>query len=259
MKLTADGSYTIDDELRIAGEGPSSFVFGRGWLLEIVELHDGEFYFFPDGNEARPAESRFGVFYPPFSIIASFVRWPIGKVRGIGATESLAELPTKPLLFETEYDRPFESVAQAAEVLASARDVRPIEINSSPSLLSVKGKRLIDENFLIFPSIARIARCLGVTHPHLSRQFKRDYDMSPSSYLHQLRVAESTFRMATGEPIIDVSMDVGYNDLSRFYKHFNKVTQTSPAVCREMLKSRDNESISKNAKTAELSGVKITS
>jgi len=33
-------------------------------------------------------------------------------------------------------------------------------------------------------------------------------------------------------------MDVGYNDLSRFYKQFRKKTQTSPGECRETLKVR---------------------
>ena len=74
--------------------------------------------------------------------------------------------------------------------------------------------------------------------------------MSPSAYLHHLRVAEATFRLAVGEPIIEISMDVGYNDLSRFYKQFHKVTKTSPAVCRSMLEAgNDSEFTSKNAKT----------
>ena len=93
------------------------------------------------------------------------------------------------------------------------------------------------ENYLVYPSIARIADRLKVSHEHLSRQFKKDYALTPSAYLHKLRVAEATFRLALGEEIVDISLDVGYNDLSRFYKQFRKATRTSPAVCRKQVRS----------------------
>ena len=100
----------------------------------------------------------------------------------------------------------------------------------SASLLSVKAKRLIDENYLAYPSIARIAERLGVSHAHLSRQFKRDFGMSPSEYLRRLRVADAPLRLARGEEIINVSLEVGYNDLSRFYKQFRKLQYLTEAA-----------------------------
>jgi AraC-like DNA-binding protein len=258
MKLLSDGSYSIEDEISIDGEGISPFIFGRGWLLEIIELEAGEFYFFSNGNKVRPRGRRFGVFYPPFSIIVSFVKQMRGHVSGIGAVAPSPGLPDIPVLFETDFDGRFTCAADALEVLQLATDRQSIEFNSRASLLSLKAKRLIDENFEVYPSIARIAGRLDVSHAHLSRQFKRDFEMSPSAYLHQLRVAEATHRLGTGETIIDVSMDVGYNDLSRFYKQFHKVTQTSPAACREMLNAiGDTERISKNAKTTPPPRIKI--
>jgi AraC-like DNA-binding protein len=96
---------------------------------------------------------------------------------------------------------------------------------------------LIDENYLAYPSMARIAKRLGVTHEHLSRQFKRDFTMSPSAYFRQLRVADVPLRLARGEEIIQVSQEVGYNDLSRFYKQFRKTTNTSPGACKTIMRS----------------------
>jgi AraC-like DNA-binding protein len=60
-------------------------------------------------------------------------------------------------------------------------------------------------------------------------------------------MADTPLRLARGEPIIEVSAEVGYNDLSRFYKQFRKKTKTSPAACRDILNRP--ESTSKNAKT----------
>ncbi len=117
-------------------------------------------------------------------------------------------------------------------MLTNGRNKQSIDINSSPSLLSLKAKRLIDESYRVFPSIARIAERLGVRHEHLSRQFKRDYKMAPNTYLHRVRAAEASYKLQRGEEIIEVSADVGYNDLSRFYKQFRKGMKTSPGSCR---------------------------
>ena len=239
MRILTDGSYTIEDRVAIDGEGISPFVFCRGWLLEIVEIRSGEFCFYRDSEKIKPTGRRFGAFYPPFSFVRSYVKNMRGKVRGVGQVGHLPGLPGSPVMFDTKHRGSFTSAAQALEVLSAARNVRSIIVNSSPSLLSIRAKRLIDDNYLIFPSIARIADRLKVSHAHLSRQFKRDFEMSPSEYLHHLRVAEATFRLSIGEEIIDISEDVGYNDLSRFYKQFRKKTRTSPANCREILRSPD--------------------
>lgn len=248
MKTFADGSYAIDDRVEIKGEGVSPFVFCTGWLLEIVRVESGEFYFLVDGSEVRPVSDRFGVFYPPFTIVRSCVNNLKGSIVGVGTTEFLSGLPKEPFIFETDFDRPFTSAADALTIIASARGRQSIKVKSKPSLLSLQSKKLIDENYFVFPSISRIAVRLNVSHEHLSRQFKRDFSMSPSEYLLHLRVADATFRLSVGEEIIDISHEVGYNDLSRFYKQFRKNTRTSPAQCRSML-TQNGRSTSKNAKT----------
>lgn len=235
MQILADGSYTIDDEVSIPNEGVSPFVFSAGWLLEIVEIISGEYYFLSDGVPVRPEGNRFGAYYPSFTVVSSYVKDFRGKVRGVGKVEAIDGLPAKPVIFETDYDRAFVSAAQAVDVLGSAGNLRNIEINTNPSFLSIRAKRLIDENYAVYPSISKIAERLKVSHAHLSRQFKRDFGTSPSGYLHQLRASDATFRLSLGEEIIDISHEVGYNDLSRFYKQFKKQTATSPAACRTML------------------------
>ena len=69
----ANGGYAISSEIDIPGEGATNFIFGRGWLLEIIELAEGEYSFFSDGREVRPASERFAVFYPPFTFVRAYV------------------------------------------------------------------------------------------------------------------------------------------------------------------------------------------
>lgn len=235
MKTLSDGGYAISDRIEIDGEGADVFVFGRGWLLEVVDIERGEYCFTSNGQMVRPQSAHFGVYYPSFSLVKPFVKDVSGWVKGVGAMSVAKGLPDGPVLFETDFEGNFTTVDQATEVIASARNVLPIAFSTAPSLLTLNCKRLIDDNYLVFPSIARIADRLGVSHEHMTRQFKRDLGMSPSAYLHHLRVAEATFRLSLGEQIIDISMDVGYNDLSRFYKQFRKKTATSPGECRTVL------------------------
>jgi AraC-like DNA-binding protein len=232
MEALPDGSYRISDSIEIPGEGTSHFVFGRGWLLEVMDMDEGDYYFISDGREIRPAGRHFGVFYPRFTLVTAGVMNVKGRVRGIGSIDQPAGSPVAPCIFETDFRGEFNSADQAVDVLRHCRDPRCIDINTRPSLLSLKAKRLIDENFEVYPSIARIATRLKVSHEHLSRQFKKDFGLSPSSYLHHLRLAEATFLLSLGQEIVDISQDVGYNDLSRFYKQFHKQYGTSPGRCR---------------------------
>ena len=80
--------------------------------------------------------------------------------------------------------------------------------------------------------IADIAHELGVSHAHLTRQFKRDFGLTPIDYLHHVRVSEAMGKLSLGEAAIDIGYDVGFNDTTRFYKDFKKVTGTSPGKCR---------------------------
>jgi AraC-like DNA-binding protein len=235
MQVLEDGGYAISDRVDIPGEGTTDFIFARGWLLEIVELAGGEYYFLSDGREVHPDGRHFGVFYPQFTFVRAFARNLQGTMIGVGSERSYPELPNAPFIFETDHRDAFTHTDQAFDVLSKSRDRKPIVVCTEPSRVSLNAKRLIDENYLIYPSIARIAGKLNISHEHLSRQFKRDYGLSPSAYLHKLRVAEATFRLSLGEEIIEISQDVGYNDLSRFYKQFRKATRTSPAACRKQV------------------------
>lgn len=233
MELSAGGAFLIEDVVEIKGAGAMTFVMCDAWLFELFELEAGEYSFMSGVECVRPRRKRFGTFYPPFAIMRVCVEDVRGRWAGMAATTALNEkFMAAPMLFETDFTEAPKSVGQVEEILNSSYHRQSIEMNPTPSLLSMKAKRLIDENYLIHPSISKLAARLGVTHAHLTRQFKRDFGLSPSAYCHQLRIADATFRLAKGEEIIAISQDVGYNDLSRFYKQFRKATTKTPGYCQ---------------------------
>lgn len=234
-ELLSDGSYLFEDELP-EGLVDALVITCSAWLLEIYELRSGAVRFVVDNtNQIRSANNCFGVLYSPFSLTRVSFQNPRGRVVGIaGSVDLPAELLSSSILFDTSFVSP-DSAAVAIDMISAGTNRQAVQACPSASLLSQKVKRLIDENHLAYPSIARIAQRVGVSHAHLSRQFKKDFGMSPSEYLRRLRVADAPLRLARGEEIINVSLDVGYNDLSRFYKQFRKTTNTSPGVCKTLL------------------------
>jgi AraC-like DNA-binding protein len=196
-------------------------------------LEAGDYFFMRGAERVRPLSKRFGIFYPPFSIMQICFKDVSGLWRGMAATARLPEkLSAAPMMFETDFTEAPQNVAQVEQILSSSYNRQTIELNPKPSLLSIRAKKLIDENYMIHPSISALAARIGVTHAHLARQFKRDFGLTPSAYCNQLRIAAATFRLARGEEIIDISQDVGYNDLSRFYKQFRKNTTKTPGYCQ---------------------------
>ncbi|HXD32115.1 MAG TPA: AraC family transcriptional regulator [Pyrinomonadaceae bacterium] len=234
-----DGSYLFQDQLILDGSLTARVITCTAWLFELYQLTRGAVSFVSGPVIVRPATRVFAVVYPPFSITKLSFKSARGKLIGLARNDGLpSQFPRVPLLFDTEFTDVPSGVEQVVKILIESTNRQDVSAFPNPSLLSLKAKRLIDENYSDYPSIARIARRLGVSPEHLSRQFKSDFEISPSSYLHQLRLADAPLRLAKGEDIINVSEDVGYNDLSRFYKQFRKSTSTSPGACRNLLKPR---------------------
>jgi AraC-like DNA-binding protein len=232
----------FEDELDGKGSVSGKIVTCKGWLLELLELKSGEIFFKSGNREIRPAANRFGIFYAPFSIIELSFKNARGKLIGIAGSEALPEKFLRaPFIFETAFDEKPAIAADVEKILRAGTNFQTIETNPRASLISLKAKKLIDENYRVYPSIARIAARLKVSHEHLSRQFKHDFGMTPSAYLREIRVSDATFRLARGEEIIDVSNEVGYNDLSRFYKQFRQTTNASPGVCQKQISQIFNE------------------
>jgi AraC-like DNA-binding protein len=236
-KFLPDGAYLFEDKLEVKGELTAKVITCAAWLLELYALQSGELSFIRGEARIHPHTKCFGVFYPPFTISQPHFNNVKGRLVGVASIAPLpAELATTPVVFETRFRELPTGAEQVIEIVSAGKESQSIEANPKPSLLSLKAKKLIDANYLVYPSIARVAARIGVTHEHLSRQFKRDFNLTPSHYLRLLRVADAPLRLAGGEEIINVSQDVGYNDLSRFYKQFRQTTNTSPGVCQTMMK-----------------------
>jgi AraC-like DNA-binding protein len=228
------GLVWIEEEMEIDGRLEGCVVSGGGWLFELHRLSAGEVFYVQDGARVRVEARCFGLLYAPHSITEIVLEDVRSRWVGVAAEGRVPHgRESRPVLVEVDGRARTSNPIEVLEALTASRASRPVERCTRPSPLSRKVKRAVDESYRDpDSSISRIAARLQVSHAHLTRQFKRDYGMPPLLYRDQLRASDAMLRLSRGEKIIEVSADVGYNDLGRFYKQFRKLTHASPGSCR---------------------------
>ena len=221
MAKTAEPVW-IEGKVEGPPEGISGpLVMGGDWLVEMLR------------SESR--RSTIGFYWAPFAIVHEIPNvhymWKSQFVGFSASGKPPANWLNVSMTFELGDVPLARSPQEFAALLKKPLPFIPLE-GSSVAILSRKAKSLIASNYRADVAIAEIADKLGVSHAHLTRQFKRDYGITPIDYRHRLRVSDAMGRLSRGEEILDVGYDVGFNDTKRFYEDFRKVTGTSPGKCR---------------------------
>ena len=223
------GLSWIEEDMEVWGRLSGPFATGPGWILERHVVTAGSVAFVQDGARI-PIEGRsFALLYAPFAItelVAEDLR-----TRWVGLAGVSRAPAARPLLIPV----PAEAAPRTpAELLAlvTGRESVAFDRCTRPSPLSRRAKALLDAGYTSPATIASLAGRLGVSHPHLTRGFKRDYGLAPMAYRQALRASEAATRLSRGERIVDVSGEVGYEDLGRFYKSFRKALRATPGRCR---------------------------
>ena len=105
-------------------------------------------------------------------------------------------------------------------MIGASGDLIRVGRADAPSPLAVKVKNTIDRSYRTPRQLSEIAAELGISPAVMSRYFKKAYGLPPVHYRHHLRTMEAMMRLLEGRSVKDVYLDVGFDDLSRFYRHF---------------------------------------
>ena len=227
------GLTWIEEEMEVRGRLSGAFATGPGWIFELHRVTAGSVSYVQDGERLPVGSRSFALLYSPFSITELVLEDVKTRWLGVAGEDRSAPGPGDgPVVFDVGADVRLTTPGEMLALLDGRDDVRSFARCTQPSPLSRRAKAALDASYRTTPSIASLAARLGVSHPHLTRQFKRELGMTPMAYRHALRASEAAGRLARGEPIVDVSGAVGYEDLGRFYKSFRKAMHSSPGGCR---------------------------
>jgi AraC family transcriptional regulator len=124
-----------------------------------------------------------------------------------------------------------EIAVELAGVVAgiAARVRRPPSAASQHHARIARVLRLLESDSTGPHSLASLARGAGLSPYHFLRTFKRVTGVTPHQWLLRARLREAARRLsATREPVTDIALDVGFEDLSNFMRTFRTEFGVSP-------------------------------
>lgn len=226
------GVLRIDQRIRIPRREIGTDVSGPACIYAHVEVARGTVAYLHGGTRI-PAPTCFEVLLPPFAVVqASLERCEVTSTALAFRPPTSHTLPSQPILLPASASRPPRSKDDVLRRLHPAGEAVDVgRAHDSPSVAR-EAKAILDAKYGTPLEIARIAERLHAPPAVLSRVFRRAYGMPPVRYRHQLRIMDALIRLADGALPADVFQDVGFDDLSRFYKIFRKVACAAPGSYR---------------------------
>lgn len=77
-------------------------------------------------------------------------------------------------------------------------------------------------------SLDELAARVGFSPYHLLRVFRKTLGMPPHTYRNHVRIVRAKAMLATGKPIADVALNLGFTDQSHFTRRFKRVVGVTP-------------------------------
>lgn len=126
------------------------------------------------------------------------------------------------------------SEAAVQKWLTNCQAICQIGLNSSDSIVAERVKNWIDLNYDKELLLSELSAKYNVSSAYLSREFKREYGLSPVEYRNKKRIykAMQLFMFENVQPNT-VAYQVGFNDYSRFTKNFHHFLNASPREFRQ--------------------------
>lgn len=226
------GLLRIDQRLRIEGVEVGSDASGPACVYAMVRVGRGTIRY-RCGNSFVCVPRRFSVFLPPFGVVqASLDRCTVTSIALSFRADASDDLPRQPVLLPADDLSVPESRAEALDRLRRCAAVIPVSRAPDPAPLAARAKVIIDGEYARPLEIAGIAARLHTSPAVLSRTFRHAYGMPPVRYRHHVRVMDALLQFAEGAVPAAVFQNVGFDDLSRFYKIFRKVSCAPPGAYR---------------------------
>jgi len=246
----AGGSHLrLDQDIRVSSPVSGWDTSGPFWTYGWIRIERGGLVYLHGNETVTPPSRNFALFLPPYSLAE--VRIQKGRIRTQSFTSKeklLGGMPPHPVIFRPGTRRCPESLAEVVRFLRDGREFVPVSRENLPSPFAAKIKGLIDHSYAANAPLSQLARKARTTPTIMSRTFKRHYGLPPVRYRHSLRVLDAMMRLLKGEEILRVCQDVGFSDLSRFYKLFGEIACAPPARYRTRPSRIPHSSKSKTAK-----------
>jgi len=138
------------------------------------------------------------------------------------------------ILFATRIGALDQAVAKQARLIGVILDqietlaTIPVQLPAPRDERAVRVAEFLRRDPCSRETLVRLAKRAGAAPRTIERIFRSETKMSFSEWRARLRLLEALKRLAAGEPVTQVSLDVGYNSPSAFIARFKKELGATP-------------------------------
>lgn len=205
---------------------------GPTCIFATVVVAKGQVEYIQDARRV-PAPRRFAIFLPPYTMVQAVLEHCDVTTQGIAfRPDSELHLESGAILMPIESEDLPQQPADIARLVARVKGRVDISRARQPQPLAARVKSILDAEYDTPLAIADIATRVRTSPAVLARSFKGSYGMPPVKYRHHLRIMDALLRFAEGEVPLSVCHDVGFDDVSRFYKILRQVACAPPSTFR---------------------------
>lgn len=109
--------------------------------------------------------------------------------------------------------------------------------SSEPHPIAARARLFIDQHLEERLSLCRVASALNVARTYLSALFRREFGMTLTEYIHQVRIEHAErLLLRGGLSMSEIASRTGYGSYRHFHRSFLKLRQVSP---RRFLRDSD--------------------
>ena len=233
VQRLSPGLLRLDQEVCATGHERGLDATGRFWMLAAIEVRHGAVEYVSGGQRVPAPAKVFGVSAPPFSILeVALSRTNSHSMAFVSTEKASPTLPGEPVAFDIASPDVPDSVPDLIQEFSERSSTIRIGRCQRPPPLALRTKAAIDETYALQIPLSAIAAELGTSASAMSRAFNGSYGIPPVRYRHLVRIMDGMMRLLEGEPVTRVFQDVGFEDLSRFYRQFKRYTLSPPSVYR---------------------------
>jgi AraC-like DNA-binding protein len=227
------GLLRVEQKVQVSGSERGLDATGRFWMFAVVKIRRGTIEYIRDDDRMACPGPVFGISVPPYSILEVALDQTESDSTAFLSKEQLfPELPGEPVAFDIAMAEIPDSIPELIRHFTERSTTTAIGRCRQPPPLALRTKAAIDNHYSVPMPLSVIAAELGTSASAMSRAFRQSYGMPPVRYRHLLRTMDGMMRLLNGEAIVNVCHNVGFDDLSRFYRQFRRYTLSRPSTYR---------------------------
>jgi AraC-like DNA-binding protein len=119
-------------------------------------------------------------------------------------------------------------------LLILAKSMTSPQVQDANSIRAERIRKYFDTYYYEMITASDVALKLGISTRYVNLIFKEQFQMTPMQYLNEVRIKVAKKMLAkTEKDIVSICFEVGYDNISTFYRTFKNVTQLSPNKYRQ--------------------------